>query len=465
MWRNPSYSVFIIIFLALASFAKGVPIQDKLEDGLFLGYGPDKTIHIISEVPYVSQETDFYCTYACPTMILKYYGCDTNIYEVLFSSGAGYSVVYSHPIVKRFIISCVGTSNWEADRRFLGSLFGLSYEEYSFLQYSLSEQQCWEAYWEKIKEHVSNDTPIITIVDPSALSSVQSAIQQMLGVPDMIWDRIPAWAFRMFPSTMTHMIVVVGYNEENGTICYHDPSTVLLGDASFGTYAWMNLSDFQRSMQDLSSVSSFAYLVGVFKDSGSPRYNQEQRFSLAQCRNLEKMQGNPASYDERILFTWNVSDLGINGLKQLYADLGTGIQHRPTTIILYKLLSSILFYSLSYKVYRFFDRFSPEILNLSDFNEQMNYLHQLSIEKRDVSNWLSNHSGSLMNESLKMICSHDASLLKNESNVCKLLAENFSIFLQKGLWIRHTKALDITNNMQILVSLMIAIEESIIDGK
>ena len=42
--------------------------------------------YVIEKFPYVSQETNFYCTYACPTMILKYYGFETDLYEVLFNS-------------------------------------------------------------------------------------------------------------------------------------------------------------------------------------------------------------------------------------------------------------------------------------------------------------------------------------------------------------------------------------------
>ena len=30
--------------------------------------------YVIACVPYVGQETDFYCAYASPTMIFKYYG-------------------------------------------------------------------------------------------------------------------------------------------------------------------------------------------------------------------------------------------------------------------------------------------------------------------------------------------------------------------------------------------------------
>ena len=462
MWNKYWSILFVMVLLLSTSFSKGVSFRDFEEEKIFLSQNAQSCSHVIKDVPYVSQETDFYCTYACPTMIFKYFGCDTGLYEVLFSSGVGYSVMYSHPLVKRFIISCVGTSNWETDRRFLGSLFGLTYQEDRLLQLGVSEQQRWDLYWEKIKENVSRNLPVITIVDPSCLPSVQSAIQHLLGLPDVLWNKIPDSVFKMFPSTMTHMIVIVGFNEENKTLCYHDPSAALFGDASYGTYSWVDMSVIQESMQSISSFSSFAYMVGVFNKTENPPLSEEKRFFLSLNRNLKKMGGDPFAYDDQILATWNESNLGINALKSLYADLCPGFEHRPTTIFLYKLISTVFMYSFSYKIYRLFDRFLPSILNLSDFNEQMNYIHQLALEKHDVSNWLFNLSNRLDNETVSELCYHHALLLQSEAIVCERLAENFSMFLQKGVLLPYTKALDATLNMAEHVLEMIAIEETII---
>jgi len=424
----------------------------------------DGNSHLIEDVPYVSQETDFYCTYACPTMILNYYGCNTSLHEVLFSSGVGYSLVYSHPFVKRFLLSCVGTSNWEKDRRFTGDLFGLTYHEDRLMDIELDESHRWDIYWNKIKENISSDRPVITIVDPSCLSSVQSAIQDILGIPDVLWDLIPETVFTLFPSTMTHMITIVGFNEENESICYNDPSSALFGDSSYGTYAWMDISDIRKSMLRISSFSAFAYMVGSFYKSKDNSSFLDDRLIYAHNRNLQKMSGDPFSYDDQILRSWDTSSLGINGLRSMYDDLGPGLDNRPTTIFLYKILSTLLLYSFSYKIYRFFDIFLPSVLNLSDFNEQMNYVHQLSIEKHDISDWLFSVNQKVNNETIADICHNDAVLLGQEARLYERLAENFSIFLQKGLLLPFFKAVAIIENMQYLVSEMIDIEENILKG-
>lgn len=51
--------------------------------------------HIINDVPYVSQETSFYCAYACYTMLLNSFeGINTTLQDVVYYSGVGYSLIY-----------------------------------------------------------------------------------------------------------------------------------------------------------------------------------------------------------------------------------------------------------------------------------------------------------------------------------------------------------------------------------
>lgn len=457
--------IFVLLMLSSSLFTPLVKAEDgKTPISQVIGHCTFSS-DIIPNVPYVSQETDFYCTYACPTMVLKYYGYNTSLDEFLYYSGAGYSLVYSHPKVKRFLISCVGSSNWEMDRRFTGELFGLSYSEDRLMEYPMDESQRWNLYWNKLKENITSGCPVITIVDPSCLSSVQSAIQHMLGIPDVLWNMIPAGVFSLFPSTMTHMITIVGFNEENNSICYNDPSAALFGDASFGTYAWMNVSLIRRSMLRISSISGFAYMIGAFHKNNTISLSFEDRLYAAHGRNIKKMNGDPGSYDEQILRTWDASSLGINGLRSLKNDLGPGIDNRPTTVLLYKMLSTLLFYSFSYKVYRFFDRFFPSVLNLSDFNEQMNYVHQLSIEKHDISDWLFSIAEQVSDPSVADMYYSEAVLLHDEAFICEQLAENFSLFLQKGIWLSYPKAVTVIEHMSEHVSEMIEIEETILKQK
>ena len=220
--------------------------------------------YVIEKFPYVSQETNFYCTYACPTMVLKYYGFETNLYEVLFNSGVGYSLIYSHPKLKRFLLSCIATSNWDSDRKFLAKIYGLNYEGNRYYNNTFNEELIWNNYWNCIKKNIINNTPVLTIVDPIFLSSIRNCIKSKLNVSNDFIDTIPDFLWNFFPCFMNHMIVIIGFNEYNNTICYNDPSAEVFGFTRYGQYSWMNLSDFRNAMYYYQRINHIIHIIMVF---------------------------------------------------------------------------------------------------------------------------------------------------------------------------------------------------------
>ena len=141
--------IIIIILINLIIFNQFLIIVPQSIKNSFYEYeNNDCNISstVIENFPYVSQQTNFYCTYACPTMIIKYYGFDTELNEILFNSGVGYSLIYSHPSLNNFLLSCIATSNWKSDREFLAKINGLSYEEYRFYNQTYTEEEIWQKY-------------------------------------------------------------------------------------------------------------------------------------------------------------------------------------------------------------------------------------------------------------------------------------------------------------------------------
>ena len=99
-------------------------------------------------------------------------------------------------------------------------------------------------YWNKIKENVSNNNPVLTFNDPVILSSIRNSISKELNLPKSFWDILPDILWDFFPCLNNHMILIVGFNENNNSICYNDPATDLFGDPKCGTYAWMDKNKF-----------------------------------------------------------------------------------------------------------------------------------------------------------------------------------------------------------------------------
>ena len=420
--------------------------------------------YVIEKFPYVSQETNFYCTYACPTMILKYYGIETDLYEILFNSGVGYSLIYSHPSLKRFILSCIATSNWKYDRQFLAEIYGLSYEEKNFYNVSLSGDILWSKYWKTVKNNIINKTPVLAIVDPIYLKSIRDCIKTKLNISDDIIEKIPEVLWNFFPCFKNHMIVIIGFNETNNTICFNDPSAEVFGFPQFGKYVWMNLTDFKNSIIFLSkNQPHYSFFYGIFKNLSQEPLDKKDRFLLSYKRNIERLKGNISYYDEYIINIWNCSYLGINGLDQYSRDISTNKFEKFLSIYTYKLLTTFYLFSLSYKAYYIFDKLCPHLLNLSDYHSQMNYCYQLAIEKKDISDFLWNQQYTFNDENISKICRLNSQYLNMESENFSKLANNFSKFLGKGFFINNYDAFIVLDNMLKSINNLIYLENKIIN--
>ena len=242
-------SLFLII-LSLQLLLSHVTISGEICTNFMSNVDFLDEYNVIENVPYVSQETGYYCAYASATMAIKYYHSDTNLKEILYYSGIGFSAAYSESSNR--LISGITLNQGKSDREFIGSLFGLSFEEWGNNEKINSKEDCWDEYLIRVKQNISDDIPVITVANPFLLKSYID--------PDNI-----NWLKSVFNYVLpaSHVILVVGYNEKNFSICYNDPLNGVYGEPEKGTYIWMDIEDFRKAVE---YSYPRMYYIGVFKD-------------------------------------------------------------------------------------------------------------------------------------------------------------------------------------------------------
>lgn len=399
--------------------------------------------HVIEGVPYVSQETNFYCAYACPTMILKYYGIKTSLQEVLYNSGVGYLLVYPSILLKYFPVSGYLGSQWLADRKFLASLYGLSYENWK-ANSTLSDEECWNDYWSKVKQNITKDIPVKTAVNvnqiylPSEIKGLQQLFRFNINIlSEFMWKLIPSGI---------HDIVLVGFDEREGKVCYNDPQHGLWGKPCDGTYVWMNLKNLRKAVSSVK-IGKFEskYSIEVFKKTSSAPLRKKEAFEKAHKRNIEKMKGNPSAYDKR----YRHCALGINALKLLKKDLERGMQNHSKLLSVYKRTGLKL---------HFFQKINDFILDRTYYDSNISNVYGcIAIEKQTVFQYLDEKIN------LSSICHKEKRYLQCEIENWKNLVLYFSEFIEKNIFMRKSKALNIIKNMNYTIDRILSIENKIIN--
>jgi hypothetical protein len=395
--------------------------------------------HTIKEVPYVGQETSFFCAYACFTMFLNNYkNINTSLEDVLYFTGVGYSLIYPHYALKRMPMGGFGLCQYTKDIDFLTSLFGLSYALWAADTNSSSDEKCWRDYQLRVEENISSDVPVMTGVYPSKLSS----FRKLMNLPNFLWDLMPSF---------NHAVVIVGYNNSNGTICYNDPASALFGHPEYGTYAWMNISEFKEAV---IKTGRSRYIIITFNKISEP-LTKKEAFNLSNVRNIEKLRGNISLYDDDIINLSKDSKFGIFASKLLENDLEKGVHNRTETIAIYESRGKLGIR------YRFLKNIAPRIAELfrlpSDAVEAftIDEYRRIAIEKNYTARFL------YRNSNMSNICRYEAMLFENESMYWNELSSNYSIFMKKGIFLSLPRTISIVNRMHYSVFKIIEIEDAI----
>jgi hypothetical protein len=466
---NKKFIAIVIIIIFLLAGITSVPGQILTLDGClkkfsYKSLSTNKELinqlpesHIIENVPYISQETSFYCLFACPTMSLKYYGKDVSLQDILYNSGVGYSLISSHPSYDRVPNGGNGAARWELDRNFLGNLYGASYNE-SLIFYNPNDvEEYWHIFLNKLKENISQNKPVIVHTDPLFLPSIKNPIKIELGIPEI---NLPSILIELIPSGFYHVVLIVGYNQTSDIIYFHDSGSALWGYPEYGNYASMSINSFKTAILRVADESKI--FLGAFSDKKTNFYNETEIFMLAHNRNIEKMKGNSSVYEEGLNIL-NCDPFGINSLLTLKNHLN-GLKNQLTTISIYKFTNAYYFNPFMNKFFTFLDMFYPNVFKMSDWQAFTNYYNQISIEKHNISQYLLEKSFSFSNVTMRDLCKYEADLLEQESENWTILGEYFNKFMKKGISMPLIQALIIINNMKIIVEKIIKIQGAIIEG-
>jgi len=279
--------------------------------------------HIIENVPYVAKEKNLSCNYSPVEMVFRYYGINVSMYEIFYNVGGGYAQGYGCPLKRRFSFppkdkpikfKCMGdlTIMGADDYKFLTNLYGCTYDIYDY-EFVKNKEKCWKEYWEKVKYFVKQDMPVITCVDS-------------LSWP--IWREVSNTSTS--PSIFLRcccVIVIVGFNLTNNTVCVHDQYVESIDPSKNGMYKWVDIDSFKiaagRAIWDLKDSR---YEIQLVQKNSEP-LPEELINELVHKRNIQKMKGSEEAYDT--LFTReNFKEFGVSAVELLKEDIDSELGKR-----------------------------------------------------------------------------------------------------------------------------------------
>jgi len=251
-------------------------------------------------------------------MIFKYYGINTSLEEVLYITGTGSSLAYN--LDKEALMPGLTISR---KCSYIASLYNLSIKNWEINSTGKTQEYCWNEYWNGVKENISNNYPVWTYANPFKLETSR----KIGNFPDFMYDILPS----------SHVIVIVGYNESNNTICFSDSMSGVFGVPEIGTYMWMDLNDFNEAVWSAAKYhESLGFIEGhiafsVFDIISNPP-SKELFLNEVYLKNIERMKGNFSAYDgdgATQSFLNEFKDfLGINALNEVSTDFGPGVINR-----------------------------------------------------------------------------------------------------------------------------------------
>ncbi len=393
--------------------------------------------HLIEGVSYVRQTEGYFCYYASCAMIFNHLGLNTSLEEILFYDGVGYSHKYNEddrlPDEGRYL----------GDFNFVLDLFGLVEESWMAPFGEQGNDEYWELYLQRLKEDISNDIPVMTLVDPFSLSSLKN---QFI-IPDFLWEKL-------LPPGI-HMIIIIGYDENNQSICYNDPNAGFYGESSYGDHAWMNVNDYRKAVE--RNIYN-AYVIWTYNQIQEPLPKKEA-FEKAYIKNIEKIKGNRSAFFEN--GHGGFQDVfGINASKQLVNDFSSGEENRMNTIQLYKNHEETgINYSLSWFMEMVFSYLFPNHPSIFDIFMVGNIdpYESIAAEKIHCAKYLEH------NIFYTELGKKQASLLTEESDIWVTLSNYYKVFMRRGNYLSSFRAENLIEKMEKTMQNIVTLEQSIID--
>lgn len=355
---NKKISAMILASILFSSFIYSViATSENINGDLIRTFIDDSHVIDDPKVPYVGQGNDSYCMYASTTMQIKYLGFDITLPEILHDLGHGYLHFYSRflpPSRIPFGGSGLSTQNFNMD--LLADGYNLTFNDDSFSRAN-TNSSLWEGYYTKVKAHINEDIPVQTHLDPYRLT---------------FWNE----RFNFSNDTVGgHAVVIVGYNDTNGSICYNDPSAAIYNESENGTYIWEKNEIFKEAVES----GTLLYRIWTFeKPTSFTMPTRLNRFQTFHEYNIKRLKGDlkyiygididfsqlPLKYRVLLYFYYDVLYVsGINSTITLKQSLQKGFIHRVLTLYIYKTTEEMF----ELPTYLFFESVFQDVENVSRY--------------------------------------------------------------------------------------------------
>jgi len=381
---------------------------------------------LIHNVSYVSQETEFFCAYASMAMVFEFLGKNTTLNDVLYNAGIGYSLAHQQTSLFPLAgyILCQQPDNLNA----LASMYGLNVS----LWYN-ETPDAWQQYLMYVKQNITNNTPVITSVNPIQLPSFRG----QFSLPQDVWDASGSFG---------HAIVIIGFNESNNTVCYQDPFAEVLGDKSLGDYTWMTTTELRNV---INTTVGTKQLIISFTNTSKP-YNASEAFQKAQTRNRERLNGNSSVYEPEYA-TISGFSLGIKAVDSFQTQFTRGDNNRIKTVFFYEFFGRL---TKQYNKDMLFVLLQNQIRPrtcLILFSTEHEF-DRIALEKQYTAQYLLTKGDDA-----------EASLFNKEAGLWENFSACYDVFLKKGFMLSIPRALFLTIKMNTLLSDIETVEQAIID--
>lgn len=285
--------IILIILLSVMIMPTGMfTITDDSTPGFIVSDSKE-----ITGVPYVWQEVNGFCFPSALSMVLQSMGLDLSLYDILATSGSGFSVV-SVSMGKAMTLYpgvMVRQIPWF---EFFSDLYGLEMQFYldSSTDYGANALQMLKTMDCEITDYA--DSGLITpqtVIRDSIDNGYPLAISvDTYYLPAEDWDVIRDYVGPMQPGGVGHAIVIVGYNDTAQDVRVYDPGVGLLGE-NYG-YPGDGRWNYTMTYSQLDDAwRSAGYVTFRISDGTGPVNEFEERLAsyIAQ-----RLLGNRTSYFE-----------------------------------------------------------------------------------------------------------------------------------------------------------------------
>jgi hypothetical protein len=250
--------VVVIILVAIAvslTFLHLVPFERARE-------------HLIEDVPFVGHDPDMPagCGMFSSQMVFEYLGMDISIPEQIYYTDWASSFGY---LTALYMPNDLTSLN---DYYFLGDLYGFKTNVWvpdAVDPYLPLDETEWNECWNRVKKCIENDTPVLTNIDPLSLPYYSEELGVSTG------------------EAGSHMIVLVGYDENKGAVWYNDPISTLFPGQANSSYISVSVPDFRNTLNKTQYKKG---LVWTYQKVGEP-IGLDKRLKCAQERNRQCIEG------------------------------------------------------------------------------------------------------------------------------------------------------------------------------